>query len=143
MAKRLRNLLGDWTTAASPSVAFQWASSSKRPCLLAASRKVGHTAPWNVLTSLKQVGPRTTSSVCGYAVVVLHGAVRIPFLWHLTSVCGLPPVANHHADWFACDHDRPFAWLLFQRMTLWSLLMYVLSGKIVFFWEALCPIVTF
>ena len=74
------------------------------------------------------------SSVCGYDVVVLHGAlriilhgaVRIPFLGHM------PPVANHHADWFACDHDRLFVWLLFQRVTLWNLLIYVLSGKIVF-----------
>ena len=81
------------------------------------------------------------SSVCGYDIVVLHGAlrillhgaVRIPFLGHLSSVCDLPPVANHHADWFACDHDRLFVWLLLQRMTLWNLLMYVLSGKIVFF----------
>ena len=78
--------------------------------------------------------------MCGYAVVVLHGAVWIPFLGHLPFVCDLPPVANHHADWFACDHDhdRPFAWLLFQRMILWNFLIYVLSGKIVFFWEALC-----
>ena len=73
------------------------------------------------------------SSVCGYAVVVLHSAVWIPFPWHLPSVCGLPPVANHHATWFACDHDRPSAWLLFQRMTLCNLLICVLSGKIVFF----------